>query len=181
MLRRSLLCSMGVAIPTIVIALGAWTTSVAQEKPEPKPGAATPGKNIVETAKENKDCSTFCDLLKHAGLDKTLAEPGPYTVFAPTNAAFDKLGKAELDNLKKPENKEKLIGILRYHVVSGKATAADVKKTPKHKTLNNQEIKVTEKDGKVMINDATITKTDITCSNGVIHIIDTVLMPKEKN
>lgn len=180
MLRRSLLRYVGVAIPTIVIAFGAWTTSVAQDhRPDQKPEHPT-GKNIVETCMENKDCSTLCDLLKHSGLDKTLAEPGPYTLFAPTNAAFDKLGKAELENLKKPENKEKLAGILKYHVVAAKAMAADVKKTPTHKTVNGQEIKVTEKDGKVMINEATITKSDIACSNGVVHIIDTVLMPKEK-
>ncbi len=179
MLRRSLLRYVGVAIPTIVIAFGAWATGVAQDQPNQKPDAAK-SKNIVETCLENKDCSTLCDLLKHAGLDKTLAEPGPFTVFAPTNAAFEKLGKAELENLKKPENKEKLTSILKYHVVSGKALAADVKKSPTHKTLNGQEIKVTEKDGKVMINEATVTKADITCSNGVVHIIDTVLMPKEK-
>jgi len=179
MLRRSLLRYVGVAIPTIVIAFGAWSAGVAQDRPDHKPDAAK-GKNIVETCMENKDCSTLCDLLKHAGLDKTLAEPGPYTVFAPTNAAFEKLGKAELENLKKPENKEKLTSILKYHVVSGKALAADVKKSPTHKTLNGQEIKVTQKDGNVMINEATVTKADITCSNGVVHIIDTVLMPKEK-
>jgi uncharacterized surface protein with fasciclin (FAS1) repeats len=180
MLRRSLLRYVGVAIPTIVIAFGAWKTSVAQDDKKPGHAHDAHGKNIVETCMENKDCSTLCDLLEHAGLDKTLAEPGPYTVFAPTNAAFEKLGKAELENLKKPENKEKLTSILKYHVVSGKALAADVKKSPTHKTLNGQEIKVTEKDGNVMINEATVTKADITCSNGVVHIIDTVLMPKEK-
>jgi uncharacterized surface protein with fasciclin (FAS1) repeats len=114
--------------------------------------------------------------VKAAGLADTLAGPGPFTVFAPTDEAFEKLPKGTVENLLKPENKEKLAGILTYHVVPGKVMAADVK-TMKAKTVNGAEANV-KVDGKnVTIDKAKVVKTDIAASNGVIHVIDTVIMP----
>ena len=144
--------------------------------------SATPG-TIVDVASANKDFSTLVTAIKAAGLTETLAGKGPFTVFAPTNAAFEKLPKGTLETLLKPENKKQLTDILTYHVVSGKVMAADVMKLDGKmaKTVNGAEVKVklgTDKDGKatVMVNDATVTTTDIAASNGVIHVIDTVLM-----
>jgi len=117
--------------------------------------------------------------IKAAGLAEALKAEGPYTVFAPTDEAFKKIPAETLQNLLKPENKEKLQAILKYHVVSGDVRAKDVVKLTKAKTVNGQEveIKVTEKKG-VMIDGANVIKTDIECGNGVIHVIDAVIMPK---
>ncbi len=148
--------------------------------------SATPG-TIVDVASANKDFSTLVTAIKAAGLTETLAGKGPFTVFAPTNAAFEKLPKGTLETLLKPENKMQLTDILTYHVVSGKVMAADVVKLDGKmaKTVNGAEVKVklgTDKDGKatVMVNDSLVTTTDIAASNGVIHVIDTVLMPPKK-
>jgi uncharacterized surface protein with fasciclin (FAS1) repeats len=108
----------------------------------------------------------------------TLKGKGPFTVFAPTDEAFAKLPAGALDNLLKPENKEKLKAVLLYHVVSGKVPAAKVMKMKSAKTVNGQEVTIMANDGKVMVNDATVVKADVMASNGVIHVIDTVLMPK---
>jgi uncharacterized surface protein with fasciclin (FAS1) repeats len=148
--------------------------------------SSTPG-TIVEVASANKDFSTLVTAVKAAGLVETLSGKGPFTVFAPTNAAFEKLPKGTLETLLKPENKKMLTDILTYHVVSGAVKAADVVKLDGKtvKTVNGAEIKVTmgkDKDGKatVMINDAMVTSTDIMASNGVIHVIDTVLTAPKK-
>ena len=106
----------------------------------------------------------------------TLNGKGPFTVFAPTDEAFSKLPAGTVDNLLKPENKEKLAGILTYHVVAGKVMAADVK-TSKVKTVNGKEASIKVDAGKVTIGGASVVKTDIAASNGVIHVIDTVLIP----
>ena len=108
----------------------------------------------------------------------TLKGKGPFTVFAPTDDAFAKLPAGTVDELLKPENKQKLIAILTYHVVAGKVTAAQAMKLNSAKTVNGQSLNIATSGGMVMINDATVTKADILCSNGVIHVIDTVLMPK---
>jgi len=149
-------------------------------KPEPK--KEEPKKeelhDIVMTAKDAK-LNTLCELLKLAGLDKDLEGPGPFTVFAPTDAAFAKLGK-DLDDLKKPENKEKLAKILKNHVVKGKMMAADVQKEKELKALAG-DIKVEVKDGKVMLNGKVgIVKADVAAKNGVIHQIDGVIMPDKE-
>jgi len=109
---------------------------------------------------------------------EALKGKGPFTVFAPTDDAFAKLPAGTLEDLLKPENKEKLKGILTYHVVSGKEKAAAVTKMKTVKTLNGQKLKITVKDGTVMVDNATVTKADIMCSNGVIHVIDAVVLPK---
>jgi uncharacterized surface protein with fasciclin (FAS1) repeats len=122
--------------------------------------------------------NTLAKALQAAGLVDTLKGKGPFTVFAPTDEAFAKLPAGALDNLLKPENKEKLKAVLLYHVVSGKVPAAKVMKMKSAKTVNGQEVTIMANDGKVMVNDATVVKADVMASNGVIHVIDTVLMPK---
>jgi uncharacterized surface protein with fasciclin (FAS1) repeats len=133
-------------------------------------------KNIVETAIDAGSFTTLASALTAAGLVETLQGEGPFTVFAPTDEAFAKIPAETLTDLLKPENKEKLAGILTYHVVSGKVMAADVTKLTSAKTVNGQEVKIDAASG-VKINDATVTTADVETSNGVIHIIDTVLMP----
>lgn len=134
-------------------------------------------KTVVEIAAGNKDFSTLVTAVKAAGLAETLSGEGPFTVFAPTNEAFAKLPKGTVEDLLKPENKTKLAGILTYHVVSGKVLAADVK-PGKVKTVNGAELTIEVKDGAVTVDGAKVTKTDIVGSNGVIHVIDSVVLPK---
>lgn len=133
-------------------------------------------KNIVETAIEAGSFKTLVAAVTAAGLAETLQGDGPFTVFAPTDEAFAKIPAATLTDLLKPENKAKLAGILTYHVVAGKVLAADVVKLTSAKTVNGQEVKIDAADG-VKINNATVTTADVETSNGVIHIIDAVLMP----
>lgn len=133
-------------------------------------------KNIVETAIEAGSFKTLVSAVTAAGLAETLQGDGPFTVFAPTDEAFAKIPADTLTDLLKPENKEKLAGILTYHVVAGKVMAADVTKLTTAKTVNGREVKIDATDG-VRVNDATVTTADVETSNGVIHIIDTVLMP----
>lgn len=133
--------------------------------------------NIVQIAEGDKNLSTLVTALKAAGLVKTLEGAGPFTVFAPTNKAFAKLKKADLDALLK--NKAELKKVLTYHVVSGKVSAAQVMKMNDKmvKTLEGSDLKVSIMGKVVEINSAKVTKADIKASNGVIHVIDTVLMP----
>jgi uncharacterized surface protein with fasciclin (FAS1) repeats len=133
-------------------------------------------KNIVETAVDAGNFKTLVAAVTAAGLVETLSGTGPFTVFAPSDDAFAKIPAATLTDLLKPENKEKLAGILTYHVVAGKVMAADVTKLKSAKTVNGQEVKIDATKG-VKINDATVTTADIETSNGVIHVIDAVLMP----
>ena len=137
--------------------------------------SAQVGDDIIATAMGNKDFSTLVTAIKAADLVEALQGPGPFTVFAPTNAAFAKVDPKALEALLK--NKTLLQGVLKYHVVSGKALAADVVKQSAWATLAGQRIDVKAADGKVMIDNANVTATDIQCSNGVIHVIDTVIMP----
>ncbi|WP_211277438.1 fasciclin domain-containing protein [Nonlabens spongiae] len=144
---------------------------------------------IVENASTSDDLSTLVAAVKAADLVETLNSEGPFTVFAPTNAAFDKLPAGTVDNLMKAENKAKLKGVLTYHVVSGNVMAADLQKMIKDgngtatlKTVNGGQLTAMVKDGKVRLKDAkgntsTVTVTDVKQSNGVVHVIDTVVMP----
>lgn len=136
------------------------------------------GKDIVDTAVAAGQFNTLATALKAAGLVDTLKGPGPFTVFAPTDEAFAKLPKGTVEELLKPENKAKLTAILTYHVVPGKVMAADVMKVSSAKTVQGGAVKVQAAGSKVMIDNATVAKADIAASNGVIHVIDTVLMPK---
>jgi uncharacterized surface protein with fasciclin (FAS1) repeats len=135
--------------------------------------------DIVDTAVKAGSFETLAAALKAAGLVETLKGKGPFTVFAPTDEAFAKLPSGTVETLLKPENKDKLIAILTYHVVAGNVKAADVVKLKSAKTVQGADVKITVVEGKVMVNDANVVKTDIACGNGVIHVIDTVLLPKE--
>jgi uncharacterized surface protein with fasciclin (FAS1) repeats len=141
-------------------------------------GCGTCDKTIVEVAAANKDFSTLVAAVKAADLVETLSGKGPFTVFAPTNAAFDKLPDGTLEDLVKPENKKKLVGILTYHVVAGKVKAKDVVKLTEAETVQGSKVEIKVKDGTVMIDNAKVVKTDISCKNGVIHVIDAVILPK---
>lgn len=134
-------------------------------------------KNIVQTAVAAGSFHTLAAALQAADLTDALEGPGPFTVFAPTDEAFKKLPPGTLEMLLKPENKEKLRAILTYHVVAGEVTAAQVMKLSSVKTLNGQSLTIATDDGAVMVNDAKVVKADIHASNGVIHVIDTVLLP----
>lgn len=136
-----------------------------------------PSKNIVENAAGSNDHTTLVAAVQAAGLAETLSGTGPFTVFAPTNAAFAKVPKATLDNLMKPEMKADLAKILTYHVVPGALRAADLKDGQELTTVQGQKLKVTVKDGKVWVGGATVTIADVISSNGVTHVIDGVLMP----
>ena len=132
--------------------------------------------DIVATAKSTGTFNTLVAALDAADKTEMLQEKGPYTVFAPTDDAFKKLPKGTVENLLKPENKAKLGALLAYHVMEGKVMAADVK-TMKAPTANGASLNVKVNGGKVMVNDAKVVKADVKASNGVIHVIDTVLMP----
>jgi uncharacterized surface protein with fasciclin (FAS1) repeats len=132
--------------------------------------------NIVEIAAGNSDFSTLVAAVQAAGLADTLSGAGPFTVFAPTNAAFAKLPAGTVETLLKPENKDQLTAILTYHVVAGDVKAADVVTLTTANTVNGKAVAIDTSNG-VKINDATVTATDINASNGVIHVIDTVLLP----
>ena len=135
-------------------------------------------KDIVDTAIAAGSFKTLVAALKAADLVETLKGKGPFTVFAPTDEAFAKLPAGTLDDLLKPANKAKLQGILTYHVVPSKVMASEVVKLKSAKTVNGQTLAIKVKDGGVMVENAKVTKTDIGCTNGVIHIIDTVVLPK---
>jgi uncharacterized surface protein with fasciclin (FAS1) repeats len=142
------------------------------------PARAQQTKNIVDTAAAAGSFTTLAKALTAADLVATLEGPGPFTVFAPTDEAFAKLPAGTLDNLLKPENKDKLRRILTYHVVAGEVRAADVVKLQSAEAVSGDAITVKFRDGKVHVDDANVTKTDIQASNGVIHVIDTVILPK---
>lgn len=139
-------------------------------------GPKTESKTVVGLAASNKDFSTLVAAVKAADLVETLSGDGPFTIFAPTNEAFAKLPKGTVESLLKPENKEKLQKILTLHVVAAKVMAADVK-PGKVKTVNGSSIDIKVKDGAVTINGSKVVKTDIVGKNGVIHVIDTVILP----
>jgi uncharacterized surface protein with fasciclin (FAS1) repeats len=138
--------------------------------------SAAQQKTIVGVAAGAGQFKTLVAAVKAAGLVKTLNGKGPFTVFAPTDEAFAKLPAGTVENLLKPENKEKLVAVLTYHVLPGKLMAADLT-TTNAKTLNGKELHIKVDAGKVSVGDANVIKTDIEASNGVIHVIDAVLIP----
>jgi len=168
-----------------VLALTATITAPAraEEKTVMVGGAAMfPSKNIVQNAVNSKDHTTLVAAVKAAGLVGTLESKGPFTVFAPTNSAFGKLPAGTVETLVKPENKATLTKILTYHVVPGKLAASDLKDGMKLKTAEGEQLSVKLQDGKVWIVDAKggtsmVTISNVNQSNGVIHVVDTVLMP----
>src|SRR5690606_27323960 len=179
------------AIAAFVGTAGAYAPAFAAEMTVEVGGAPMyPSKNIVENAVNSKDHTTLVAAVKAAGLVETLQGAGPFTVFAPVNTAFEKLPAGTVDMLLKPENKDKLVGVLTYHVLPGKFSAeqimADIKKMggkATYKTVEGEELTVEVKDGAVWVWDASgnmakVTIADVNQSNGVIHVIDTVLLPK---
>ncbi len=156
------------AVPMLSVALlfGAAATARAAEK------------DIVDTAVGAGSFKTLAAALKAADLVETLKGKGPFTVFAPTDEAFAKLPAGTVESLLKPENKEKLVAVLTYHVVPGKVLAKDVVKLTGAKTVQGSSVKIAAMDGKVKVDAANVVKTDIEASNGVIHVIDAVILPK---
>lgn len=150
-------------------------TAVAQEAQGYAP-AATPAGDIIETAISAGSFTTLAKALEAAGLVETLKGEGPFTVFAPTDEAFAKLPEGTLDALLK--DKEKLTAILTYHVVPGNVTSEQVAGMTSAKTVNGQELRIASAAGKVTVGQATVTQADIPATNGVIHVIDTVLLPE---
>lgn len=184
----STLALMGVAAPLMTVG-----TAGAAEHTVMVGGAAMyPSKNIIENAMNSKDHTTLVAAVKAAGLVETLSGPGPFTVFAPTNAAFDKLPPGTVDTLLKPENKAKLTGILTYHVVPGRMTSTDLKAKVKMAADGKAQLTTVQggtltvsrdSAGKFWLWDANggkaeVTIADVMQSNGVIHVVDTVVMPK---
>ncbi|MEN3953506.1 fasciclin domain-containing protein [Iodidimonas sp. SYSU 1G8] len=192
--HRALMLAAAVALtaaPTAVLAesMGAPAAQASSATKMVGGAAMSPSKNIVENASASKDHTTLVAAVKAAGLVETLQGPGPFTVFAPTDAAFAKLPAGTVDTLVKPENKEKLTGILTYHVVAGDHDAASIAAAAKANggkaeftTVQGGKITLMEKDGGWWVKDtkgnkAKITIADVDQSNGVVHVIDTVLMP----
>ena len=134
-------------------------------------------KDIVDTAVSAGSFKTLAAALKAADLIETLKGKGPFTVFAPTDEAFAKLPEGTVESLLKPENREKLTAVLTYHVVPGRVAAADVVKLSEAKTVQGSEVKISVKEGKVYVDNASVTATDVAASNGLIHVIDSVILP----
>ena len=153
------------AVTALGVAMGVMTARAAADK------------NIIDTAVAAGQFKTLATALSAAGLADTLKGQGPFTVFAPTDQAFAKLPPGTLDSLLKKENKDQLTAILTYHVVPGELMAADTAKLKEAKTVNGKTVRVNLSNGKIMVNDATVTGADIPASNGVIHIIDSVILP----
>jgi uncharacterized surface protein with fasciclin (FAS1) repeats len=175
-------------LSAVAFASLALTTSLvaplrAEEKTVMVGGAAMfPSKNIIQNAVHSKDHTTLVAAVKAAGLVQTLEGKGPFTVFAPTDSAFGKLPAGTVDNLVKPENKPTLTKILTYHVVPGKLEASDLTDGKILKTVEGEQLTVKRSDGKIWIIDAKggssmVTISNVNQSNGVIHVVDTVLMP----
>ncbi|HXG35198.1 MAG TPA: fasciclin domain-containing protein [Bryobacteraceae bacterium] len=165
---------MSIRLMAIAATLALPGIQLSAAAPAGAPGTA----DIVSTAVAAGQFKTLAKALEAAGLVDALKGPGPYTVFAPTDEAFAKLPAGTLEDLLKPENKEKLRGVLTYHVVSGKVMSSQVVKLRSAKTLNGQSVSIRTRDGKVFVDNATVVKPDIETSNGVIHVIDAVILPK---
>lgn len=164
----------------VVAAAAALTASptIAQEAAYSK--ASKTDMDIVDVAVSAGSFETLVAAVKAAGLVEVLKSDGPFTVFAPTDKAFKALPEGTVAELLKPENKDKLVAILTYHVVPGKVMAADVVKLSNAKTVQGQEVSITTSDKGVKVDGASVVKTDIPASNGVIHVIDAVILPSEE-
>ena len=158
-------------------ALGVLAITLGLGLPDSVKAQSMPDKDIVEIAASAGSFNTLVTAVKAAGLVDTLKGNGPFTVFAPTDEAFAKLPGGTVENLLKPENKDKLTAVLTYHVVPGRVTAGQVVNLSSAKTVNGRALRINTKDGKVMVDNARVTVTDIMASNGVIHVIDSVVLP----
>jgi len=155
------------------------SSAKTEEESTTKTEDAAEAKDIVDTAVGAGGFETLVAAVKAAGLVDTLKGEGPFTVLAPTDEAFAALPEGAVADLLKPENKDKLVAVLTYHVIPAKAMAADVVKLTSAKTVQGGDVAIKVEGDKVKVNDATVVKTDIECSNGVIHVIDAVIMPAE--
>lgn len=176
---RVKLASSLAALALTVGAVNFAAPSAALAKEHDKQTTHTPQMCVVDTAKQAGQFNTLLAALKAADLEQVLRGDGPFTVFAPTDEAFKQLPEGTVENLLKPENKEKLKAVLTYHVVPGKVYAKDVVKLNSAKTVNGKEVKITVDGDKVKVDDANVVKTDIEARNGVIHVIDKVILPKD--
>jgi uncharacterized surface protein with fasciclin (FAS1) repeats len=177
------------AVVAAVSALSLFAVACGDDEEEPAaaapaateqtttPPAEEAGDDIVTLAQGNQDLSTLVDAVTAAELVETLQGEGPFTVFAPTNAAFEKVDQATLQDLLEPENREQLESILTYHVVPGEMKAADLK-SGTVETVNGEQLEVEVDGDTVRVGGATVAQADVDASNGVVHVIDTVLMPK---
>jgi uncharacterized surface protein with fasciclin (FAS1) repeats len=163
------------AVGALGLAVVMAGTGIAAEQ-----ARAAQTKDIVATAVAAGNFKTLAKALEAAGLVETLQGPGPFTVFAPTDEAFAKLPAGTLESLLKPENKARLTAILTYHVVPGRVMAADVVKLSEAKTVQGQSLRIRTAGGKVMVDNAQVVATDVLAANGVIHVIDSVVLPKER-
>ncbi len=175
-MKRLKMSAMPVAIASLILV--GFTASVSSLAEEMYASAATTKMDIVDTAVGAGQFNTLAAALGAADLVSTLKGDGPFTVFAPTDEAFAKLPEGTVASLLEPENRDKLVAILTYHVVSGEVMAKDVVTLSKATTVNGADVSIKVMDGLVHINGATVTATDIAASNGVIHVIDTVLLPQ---
>jgi uncharacterized surface protein with fasciclin (FAS1) repeats len=157
----------------VIVGIAASTVAVAGQYGMKKEATS----DIVDVAVSAGQFNTLAAALDAAGLVDTLKGEGPFTVFAPTDAAFEKLPAGTVDSLLKPENKDQLIAVLTYHVVPGNVTADDVVKLNSATTVNGAEVSIAVVDGSVRVDDATVVKADVSASNGVIHVIDSVILP----
>ena len=167
-MRSNRFSSVAVAVTALALLVGVAAPATS--------GDAT--KDIVDTAVQAGGFTTLAKALTAAGLVDTLKGPGPFTVFAPTDEAFAKLPAGALDDLLKPENKAKLQSVLTYHVVPGKVMSGDAMKLDSAKTVQGGSIDIKSSGGGLMVNDAHVVKADIAASNGVIHVIDMVILPE---
>lgn len=156
----------------------AETETTVEETVVEAPAAPAAPATVVDIAVGSPDHTTLVAAVTAAGLAETLGGAGPFTVFAPTNAAFSALPAGTLEDLLKPENKEKLAAILTYHVVAGKVMSTDLTDGMKTTTVNGKEITIGVKEGKVTVNGANVTTADLGAGNGVVHVIDAVILPK---
>jgi transforming growth factor-beta-induced protein len=161
------------------LALGTLTAVALTVAPFTAVPAAAQTRDIVDTAVAAGSFKTLAAALKAAGLVDTLKGPGPFTVFAPTDEAFAKLPAGTVEMLLKPENKAKLTRILTYHVVAGQVMAADAAKLTSAKAVSGDTLTIAAQGGGVTINQAKVVKADIAASNGVIHVLDAVILPKD--
>ena len=152
---------------------------IVLQTPTVEAGCGTCDKTVVQNATNTASFTTLVAAVQAAGLAEKLSGPGPFTVFAPTNEACSKLPPGTLEELLKPENKAKLVSVLTYHVVPGNVKAKDVVKLKEATTVAGSNVAIVVKNGVIMIDGAKVVQTDITSSNGVIHVIDAVILPKQ--
>lgn len=181
-MNRLSLSTVGIAAVALLLAPGCMSSSpdsgmTAGASAQASAGAMQPSRTLVETASNTSSLSTLVSAVQAADLVSTLNGPGPFTVFAPTNAAFEAVPSDALQSLLQPQNKAQLQSVLTYHVVPGRLMAADLRDGQMLTTVNGAQLRVTKQNGTVMVGNATVTQANVSASNGIAHIIDGVLMP----